>query len=274
MSAFLLLPAELRSLILEHLLVQDLISIECAVASARPPTNGASEYSFEEEISKVYPLKVLCINRRLWSVPAFDLGYTTDSRALPSRTGLRSHGDAAIIHMTYQLAHHPSDTPQDRLGLNILRVSKQMYNEASEIFWGCNIFSFTSDFRIATAFAFLCDRPAASLRLIKALELALTEHNNMKGTQQAHYPVIRRSTDSEVLRYAYNHFTDLCTLLSTPRMRLHKPTWPWKLSPEILLEIKTAWRRGLLMRGICSRVPGLSPRPGWLHCFRSKVCSR
>jgi hypothetical protein len=222
MSPLLSLPAELRNLILEHVLGQDFIRIECAVASVRPHATRVLDHSFGKEILKKYPLRVPRVNRRLWSVPAFDLEYTTDNRAA-TRTGLPSaRGEAVAVHMTYQLARRASDTPQDRPGLHILRVSKQMYKEASEIFWGCNIFSFTSDFRIATAFAFLCDRPAASLRLIKALEIALAESNNMKGTQQAHYPVIRRSTDSEVLRYAYNHFTDLCTLLSTPRMKLQR----------------------------------------------------
>ena len=42
----------------------------------------------------------------------------------------------------------------------------------------------------------------------------------MRGTTQAHYPITRRSTDSLVLQYAYHHFTDLCTLMSTPRMQL------------------------------------------------------
>lgn len=84
--------------------------------------------------------------------------------------------------MTYQLARSSRDTRLDGLGLNILRMSKQMYNEGSKIFWGCNIFSFTSDFRIATAFASLCDRPTASLLLIKSMDLDLAEGYNVTST--------------------------------------------------------------------------------------------
>jgi hypothetical protein len=82
------------------------------------------------------------------------------------------------------------------------------------------MFSFTADFSIPTAFAFLCDTPAEPFLLISSMELALTEYNNTNGTTETHYPITRRSTDSLVLQYAYNHFTELCTLLSTCRMRL------------------------------------------------------
>lgn len=119
--------------------------------------------------------------------------------------------------MTYQIGKAAGNA-----NLALLRVCKQIYAEASKIFYSRNVFSFASDFRIPSAFTFLCDRPAASLLHIRSLELALTEATNMSGTGRAHYPVINRSTDSFVLQFAYQYFTELCTLMSTSRMRLRQ----------------------------------------------------
>jgi hypothetical protein len=115
--------------------------------------------------------------------------------------------------MTYQLAVPLIIPPYYRPEIRALQTCKQIYSEAKRIFYGKNLFSFTADFRIPTAFAFLCDRPADSLLLIPSVELALTEKIDLS-------PTCRTSTDRFVLQFAYNPFTELCTLLSTARMRL------------------------------------------------------
>lgn len=124
--------------------------------------------------------------------------------------------------MTYQVASPTTAHQEDPLDLRLLQTCRQIYLEAKEVFYNRNIFSFTADFRLGTAFAFLCDRPPESLRSIRAIELALMEDNNMRATDGAHYPITSRSTDCMVLQYAYNHFTDLTTLLSTSRMNLRR----------------------------------------------------
>jgi hypothetical protein len=206
---FLQLPREIRDLVLEHVLVRDAIPIECAITK---PSSTQFTDTFDE-LSKIYPLRAPRARRRLWSVPAFDmdLDYTDGDRNKPT-----------TIYMTYQVSDQIESDSGYPLDLNLLQVSKQIYAEASKIFYRNNIFSFTGDYRIPTAFAFLCDRPATSLRLIESLELALMEDANMRGTSQAHYPVIRRSTDCLVLQYAYHHYTELCTLLSTSRIQLRR----------------------------------------------------
>jgi hypothetical protein len=210
-SAFLQLPREIRDLIYKLVLVQDGIPIECAFTkTAFPHTNG-SDVSTLEHLDTSYPLRTSRVHRRIWTVPTFDVGILKRGPNTPS-----------TVSMTYQLAQNTENISQVDIGVRLLQTCKQIYAEASKVFYGSNIFSFTADYRIPTAFAFLCDRPPRSLLLIKTLELALMEGNNMMGTSQAHYPQRRRSTDSLVLQYAYNYFTELCTLLSTSRIQLRK----------------------------------------------------
>ncbi|KAF2827575.1 hypothetical protein CC86DRAFT_276114, partial [Ophiobolus disseminans] len=212
-SRFLQLPRELRDLIYENVLVKDIIPIECAVTrqspslpyrrgSGNPPLNWTDE---------VYLLRASWVHRRVWSVPAFDidLGLFNDNHSLPDS-----------VYMTYQIEKETGNQEMNCVGINLFQVCKQIYEEASKMFYSRNVFSFTSDFRIPCAFAFLCDRPAASLRNIKSLELSLMEANNLRGTTNAPYPVVTRSTDSLVLLFAYQYFTELCTLLSTSRINL------------------------------------------------------
>jgi hypothetical protein len=205
-TRFLQLPREIRDLIYEHMLVRDIIPIECAMTrTSTSDLPNAFNY-----ISSAYPLHAARIHRRIWPIPAFDISIDPSDRP---------RDRSPTIYLTYQLAKADLGSS---INLNILQANHQVYTEATKVFYGSNIFSFTSDFRIPTAFAFLCDRPAASLKLITSLELALMEDNNIRGTPQAHYPAIRRSTDSLVLQYAYHWFTELCTLLSTPRIRLKR----------------------------------------------------
>ncbi|KAH7401359.1 hypothetical protein BKA66DRAFT_507914 [Pyrenochaeta sp. MPI-SDFR-AT-0127] len=211
-SRLLQLPQEIRDLIFEHLLVRDVISIECAVVSIPTRYTPSRVHSQCEEIYKMYPLRRTRTHRRIWSIPAFDIDLAFSGRD--------SMNSPETVHMTYQLAESKTSSPTCEVQIGLLQVCKQIYSEAMDIFYSKNIFSFTADYRIPTAFAFFCDRPAASLLLIRSLQLALTEDNNMRGTTEAHFPITRRSTDSLVLQYAYRHFTNLCNLLSTPRMQL------------------------------------------------------
>jgi hypothetical protein len=208
-ALFLQLPREIRDLIYEHLLVQDAILIECAIT--KPPSSSAPDALDDpsHDLSIFHPLRAPRLHRRLWPVPAFDMDHSLRERS-------------QTVYMTYQFDKQMSSSFATSLDLSLLQTNKQIYAEASKVFYGSNIFSFTGDCRIPTAFAFLCDRPASSLCLIKYLELALMEDTNMRGTPYAHYPVVRRSTDSLVLQYAYHYFTELCTLLSTSRIQLQK----------------------------------------------------
>ncbi|KAF2026684.1 hypothetical protein EK21DRAFT_37592, partial [Setomelanomma holmii] len=216
-SHFLRLPRELRDHIYTYVLVRDVIPVECAIAKiheSRTPIRSRSHRQNgvrppSDQIHETYPLRASRTHRRLWTVPAFDIN-------IPYDTG-RVFDASSTILMTYQIA---ATNLEADYRVDLLKVCKQVYLEASEIFYSRNVFSFTSDFRIPCAFAFLCDRPAVSLRSIRSLELALIEVNNMRGTTPAHYPVVRRSTDCLVLQYAYQYFTELCTLLSTTRAQL------------------------------------------------------
>ena len=207
-SRLLKLPRELRDLIYGYVLVCDVILVQSAAVLL-----DATVCRSTRELDKAYPLRRLRAHRRIWLTPRFDIGLTSaeyDSRDGPTN-----------IRMTYQLAS-PSDTSSNHIEIRLLQTCRQIYHEARKVFYGQNLFSFTESLSIPTAFAFLCDRPPESLKLISSMELALVEASNMRGTIGAHYPVLRRSTDSLVLQFAYNHFTDLCTLLSTTRMRLRR----------------------------------------------------
>ncbi|KAH7394114.1 hypothetical protein DE146DRAFT_616634 [Phaeosphaeria sp. MPI-PUGE-AT-0046c] len=204
------LPREVRDLIHEYVLVRGVIPIDCAATKSSLSQDSDAAH----DAIRHYSLHAPRLHRRLWSVPAFDLDLdsTADDRHKPS-----------TVSMTYQYANYTtSGSVVQGLNIHWMQACKQIYAEAIEVFYGHNTFSFTCDFRIPTVFAFLCDRPAVSLRYINSLELALMEDTNMRGTQQAHYPRIRRATDSLVLQYSYHYFTELCTLLSTPRIRLRK----------------------------------------------------
>jgi len=213
-SRFLQLPREIRDLIYAHALVRDVIPIECAVtrpSPSRPRVQGAADRV--DYTNDLYLLRASWKHRRVWSIPSSDiLWHFFDGDPNPPTS----------VYMTYQIGDGTGENAMISLDVGLFQTCKQVYAEASKVFYGNNVFSFTSDFRILTAFAFLCDRPAASLLHIKTLELSLMEANNMRVTTQAPYPIIRRSTDSLVLQYAYQYFTELCTLLSTSRMRLRK----------------------------------------------------
>jgi hypothetical protein len=211
LSRLLQLPREIRDLIYEFTLVREVIPIECAVIPISGATASRSP-GFCKNLTESFPIRGPLAHRRIWSIPTFDVELAF------------AEGDARVnlkaVQMTYQLAVSPGTPPSHSIEIRLLQTCKQIYHEARKTFYGKNLFSFTADFRIPTAFMFLCDRPAESLLLISSMELDLTEDDNMISTNEAHYPSSYRRSDSLVLQYAYNYFTDLCTLLSTSRMRL------------------------------------------------------
>lgn len=212
-SPLLVVPREIRDLIYEHVLVRDIILIERAAATV-PESAASRSPAFYRELAQLYPLTRKRAHRRVWSIPRFDLGlpcFKDDPEPPPS-----------AVQMTYQLSSQCDLSLQDRIEVNLLQTCKQIYHEAREVFYSKNVFGFKMVESIPTAFAFLSDRPAESLKLVSFIDIALDEGTNLQGTDEAHYPVVARSTDSVVLRYAYNHFTDLCTLLSTSRVGLRK----------------------------------------------------
>ena len=215
-SRLLELPRELRDLIYEFVLVCDVIPIQRAASALDniPEETRKRCPEFYRQVELTYPLRRARAHRRTWAIPRFDIrAYSSryDPRDLPSD-----------VQMTYQLEDDCDEPSTHKFELRLLQTCRQIYHEASEVFYGKNLFSFTDTEAIPTAFAFLCDRPAESLKLISAMEIAFDEGSNMIGTNEAHYPVQAKSTDSLVLRYAYHYFPDLCTLLSTPRMQLRR----------------------------------------------------
>ncbi|EUC40655.1 hypothetical protein COCMIDRAFT_108235 [Bipolaris oryzae ATCC 44560] len=214
-SQLLQVPREIRDIIYEYVLVRNIIHVERAAATV-PETTAKQSPEFYRQLTQSYPLTHTRSHRRVWAIPRFDLGLPSfkDDPELPP-----SH-----VQMTYQITRQCNLPFGHRIGIRLLQTCQQIYREAREIFYSKNVFSFRTVECIPTAFAFLCDRPAESLRLISSMEITLGEGTNLRGTTEAHYPVVARSTDSVVLRYVYNHFTNLCTLLSTSRMQLRKLT--------------------------------------------------
>ncbi|EDU45879.1 hypothetical protein PtrSN002B_009240 [Pyrenophora tritici-repentis] len=215
-SRLLELPRELRDLIYEFALVRDVIPIQRAAATLdRIPEETRSRCpEFYRQIALTYPLRRPRAHRRTWPIPRLDLR-TSSSRYDPSDL-------PADIQMTYQLEDDYDEPWTHKFEIRLLQTCRQIYDEAREIFYGKNLFSFTDTEAIPTAFAFLCNRPAESLKFISAMEISFDEGSNMIGTAKAHYPIQAKSTDSLVLRYAYHYFPDLCTLISTPRMQLRR----------------------------------------------------
>lgn len=203
------LPREMRDLIYECALTANkgIIALESAVINTSQLAQNQN-LDFHRRLEEKFQCHHVRTHRRIWSVPTFDL-----------KLGPQGLYDVPkYVSMTYQLGrkYHTGNRPN----VCLLETNKQIYAEAAEILYGRATFSFTGDFALATAFAFLADRSPSALRLINSIELSLSEDSNMSGTTAAHYPIMLRSTDSSVLQYAYNYYTDLCTLFSSSRMCL------------------------------------------------------
>lgn len=212
------LPREIRDLIWEHAVVRDTIPIDCAVVEGpgyRRHTGFACPYS--PQLHKAYPLNRDVAWRRTWFLPIYDLNVDI---------GGGTWMEPKRARMTYQIAQ-PRPGPQhtrsvDKIAIQLLQVCRIIRDEARALFYKNNVFSFTGQFSISTALAFLQDRPAIALSQLSSIEILLTEDNNMRGTIDAHFPPTTRSSDCLALQHAFHYFSDLCTLLSTPAVHLRK----------------------------------------------------
>ncbi|KAJ8111351.1 hypothetical protein OPT61_g6035 [Boeremia exigua] len=217
-SRLLQLPREIRDLIWECAIVRDTIPIDCAVFEGpgyRRHTGYPCPYS--PQLREAYPLHRKVTWRRTWSLPVYDLKVDIQGGTWMEPKRAR---------MTYQLAS-PCARPnerrtEDKIAIQLLQVCRTISTEAKPLFYSKNVFSFTGRFPISTALAFLQDRPAAALSQLSSIEMVLTEDNNMRGTPEAHFPSVTRSSDCLVLQYAFQYFTDLCTLLSSSAIRLRR----------------------------------------------------
>lgn len=129
--------------------------------------------------------------------------------------------------MTYQLAASASkpgcaEKGEDKIAVQLLRVCRTVNREATPLLYKKNVFSFTGQFPVSTALAFLQDRSMEALSQIQALELLLLEDNNMRGSAEAHFPAVTRSSDCLVLQHAFTFFADLCALLSSSVINLRR----------------------------------------------------
>lgn len=212
------LPREIRDLIWEHAIVRDTIPIDCAVVEG-PGYRRHTGFpcSFSPQLHKAYPLNHDVKWRRTWSLPIYDLKVDI---------GGGTWMEPKRARMTYQIAT-PCTRPKqaqrsDKIAIQLLQVCRTIHDEARAIFYKNNVFSFTGQFPISTALAFLQDRPETALAKLSSIEIVLTEDNNMRGTADAHFPPTTRSSDCLVLQHAFHYFTDLCTLLSTPAIHLRR----------------------------------------------------
>lgn len=208
-SLFLALPREIRDLIYHHALVRETIPINTAAINYAQTTVRSP--GFRNGLMSKYPSRFAHHYRRIWTVASFDLDVDFGTYDLMD--------EPRNVQLTYQLHTSRRTFSRDIIDIGLLQTCRQIYAEAVKIFYSRNTFTFLDD-GVPAAFAFLCDRPAASLRMISSIGLGLSEDNNMSGTSGAHYPDTRRATDNLTLQYVYHHYTDLCTLLSTSRTQL------------------------------------------------------
>ncbi|KAJ4990711.1 hypothetical protein SVAN01_03720 [Stagonosporopsis vannaccii] len=212
------LPREIRDLIWEHSIVRDTIPIDCAVVEG-PGYRRHTGFpcSFSPQLHKAYPLIRDVTWRRTWFLPIYDLKVDIDGGTWMEPKRAR---------MTYQIAA-PCTGPKrthdfEKIAIQLLQVCRTIRDEARALFYKNNVFSFTGQFPISTALAFLQDRPVIALSQLSSIEILLTEDNNMRGTADAHFPPTTRSSDCLVLQHAFHYFTDLCNLLSSPSIHLRR----------------------------------------------------
>jgi len=157
-SPLLTLPRELRDEILANLLLHGTVPFECGITSIpnfREVEDDEIERSpvTEQQALQEYPLRCPCTGRRSWTVPLRDV--TGSDRVFLPSDGRReeshmTYADGISVGLTYQLLG-----TSECIDLGIMLVCKQLYQEASEMFYGRNIFSFKADFRMPTALSFL-----------------------------------------------------------------------------------------------------------------------
>lgn len=194
MSPFLKIPRELRNIIYTYLLTQPKICLESSVIGTTTP-------AYAEMIQPDLPPRKPRRARSTWVQNTVDY-----VNRYVDVTPISVDCDEIVdVEVTYQVALNKLISAPY---LDIFLTSRQIYSEAREIFYGKNIFCFSADFRIPTAFHFLKDRPSASLACIRSMELHLLEE------------YYRDETVSVLTLYSFTFFTDLCAILASPQMRI------------------------------------------------------
>ena len=152
------LPRELRDAILANLLLHSTIAIECGIVSIPKYrevdlAHGRAPLMFSQ-IGPLgnFPLRRPCVGRGTWTVPLSDMTFDAEvyvgyegTGELPPSTKSRD----VPVGMTYQL-----EAKSESIDLAIMLVCKQLYQDACEMFYGRNVFSFRADFRIPSALRF------------------------------------------------------------------------------------------------------------------------
>jgi hypothetical protein len=217
-SRLLELPRELRELIYEHAIVRDTIPIECAVVRG-PGYRKHTGYpcATSPQLREAYPLYHEVVYRRTWSLPIYDLNVDIQGGTWMEPKRAQMTYQLGILCTRPDRAHRNDD-----IAIQLLQVCRTVYDEARPLFYKKNTFSFTGRFPISTALAFIQDLSPTALPLLSSIEIVLTEDNNMRGTAEAHYPPITRSSDCLVLQHAFHYFTDLCALLASSVVQLRQ----------------------------------------------------
>lgn len=204
-----------------YVLVYDKVSLEAGVTKApRSRIAVGGEIGFSYSLYQMHELRYPLCYRSTWEIPLSDLEIPEPEFEL----------DSTKVCMTYQLVPPQNRKARNKINLSLFLACKQVYFEASEVFYGKNTFSFTSDYRILTATAFFRDRPVAVLRYFRSLELHLIEvEERPPGLEAKHVGV-------HVLQFDYGSFSELCNLLSSPTMNLR----------HLCLSFETRWAEDLI----------------------------
>ncbi|KAF1994005.1 hypothetical protein P154DRAFT_401378, partial [Amniculicola lignicola CBS 123094] len=208
----LLLPREIRDLVYRLLFVRSTIGIECALAEG--VHSGEDLPLRRTEWPPLYMLRSPLHLRSTWPVPepALDLQGIEEWWTLSSRD--------QQLDMTYQLI--PEDSGGvPHLPLQAMLVCKQIYHEARETFYAKNVFRLVGDFQIPTALQFLKDRSPGSRSLISTIEMSMMEDEcEVPEQSDAYVPSSGHTQSTLRLRYAYDYYEPLCSMLASPSMHL------------------------------------------------------
>ncbi|KAF2260005.1 hypothetical protein CC78DRAFT_40907 [Lojkania enalia] len=216
-SPFLALPWEIRGMIYEELLDHGVIDISAGVTYVPDLEERGDGVEFKDDMYISYPLRPECYNRSQWSIPTQDFEV-----AFPILPSARD----SLVDMTYQTTPNAYTTERwwndglyddprwPELNIYVFQLSKQIYVEAREFFYGRNIFRFVHDFRIPTALHFLRDRPSDSRVCIRSIEIAFMEDAG-PATDNSHpnHPIVEGELPK--LCFAYSYYEELCKLMAT-----------------------------------------------------------
>ncbi|KAF2793747.1 hypothetical protein K505DRAFT_375142 [Melanomma pulvis-pyrius CBS 109.77] len=213
---FLALPREVRDLIYDYLLVHDKVSVKNVVIDPPPWVPEKLLHVFQTG------LKQPVVRRQTWRLPA---DHVLDPTYVEEGELFESVEPGKELQMSFKIAPIRDKSSgieiEPCLNIHLMLVCRQLYSEAREVFYSKNTFQFTGDFRIPTALAFLLDRTLESLSYIRSLELALTETCWSHPDQFDQYTSPGSSPQPGlVLRYAYDYFRQLCSLIASSSMSL------------------------------------------------------